>query len=49
MDRSSTLNDPDTFYLPMGERGNAVLLGAGLLEAIGPVLRARGLRGTAGA
>jgi len=31
----------------MGERENAVLLGAGLLESIGPVLRARGLRGTA--
>jgi 3-dehydroquinate synthase len=42
----STLNDPDTFYLPMGERGNAVMLGAGLLGAIGPVLHARGLRGT---
>ncbi len=42
----STLNDPDTFYLPMGERGNAVMLGAGLLESIGPVLHARGLRGT---
>ena len=42
----STLNDPDTFYLPMGERGNSVLLGVGLLESIGPVLRARGLRGT---
>ena len=42
----STLNDPDTFYLPMGERGNAILLGAGLLGSIGPVLRARGLRGT---
>ena len=38
--------EPDAFYLPMGERGNSVLLGAGLLEAIGPVLRARGLRGT---
>ena len=25
----SPLNDPDTFYLPMGERGNTVLLGAG--------------------
>jgi 3-dehydroquinate synthase len=42
----SALNDPDIFYLPMGERGNAVLLGSGLLETIGPVLRARGLRGT---
>jgi len=42
----STLNDPDTFYLPMGERSNSVMLGAGLLDAIGPVLRARGLRGT---
>ncbi len=42
----STLNDPDTFYLPMGERGNTVLLGAGLLESIGPLLQARGLRGT---
>jgi shikimate kinase/3-dehydroquinate synthase len=39
--------EPDAFYLPMGERGNAVLLGAGLLESIGPLLRARGLRGTA--
>ena len=38
--------EPDAFYLPMGERGNSVLLGAGLLESIGPVLRARGLRGT---
>jgi shikimate kinase / 3-dehydroquinate synthase len=38
--------EPDAFYLPMGERGNAVLLGAGLLESIGPLLRARGLRGT---
>ena len=37
--------EPDAFYLPMGERGNSVLLGAGLLESIGPVLRARGLRG----
>src|SRR5512136_2901195 len=42
----STLNDPDTFYLPMGERGSAVMLGVGLLEAIGSVLHARGLRGT---
>jgi 3-dehydroquinate synthase len=42
----SQLTVPDVFYLPMGERGNAALLGAGLLEAIGPVLRARGLRGT---
>ncbi len=41
----SQLNDPDTFYLPMGERGNTVLLGAGLLDSIGPVLRARDLRG----
>jgi shikimate kinase / 3-dehydroquinate synthase len=38
--------EPDAFYLPMGERGNSVLLGAGLLESVGPVLRARGLRGT---
>jgi 3-dehydroquinate synthase len=38
--------EPDAFYLPMGERGNSVLLGAGLLESIGLVLRARGLRGT---
>jgi shikimate kinase/3-dehydroquinate synthase len=38
--------EPDSFYLPMGERGNSVLLGAGLLESLGPVLRARGLRGT---
>jgi len=43
----SNLNDPDTFYLPMGERSNSVLLGAGLLESIGTILRARGLRGTA--
>jgi 3-dehydroquinate synthase len=43
----SNLNDPDTFYLPMGERGNAVLLGTGLLESIGPLLSARGLHGTA--
>jgi 3-dehydroquinate synthase len=42
----SYLNDPDTFYLPMGERGNTVLLGAGLLDLIGSVLSARGLRGT---
>ncbi len=42
----SQLNDPDTFYVPMGERGNAVLLGAGLLDSLGPVLSARGLRGT---
>ena len=42
-----TLNDPETFYVPMGERGTTVLLGTGLLEAIGPLLRARGLRGTA--
>lgn len=42
----SALDDPDTFYLPMGQRGNAVLLGAGLLESIGPLLQARGLRGT---
>ncbi|HTP08316.1 MAG TPA: 3-dehydroquinate synthase, partial [Anaerolineae bacterium] len=42
----STLNDPDTFYLPMGERSNTVMLGTGLLEAIGPMLQARGLRGT---
>jgi shikimate kinase / 3-dehydroquinate synthase len=38
--------EPDVFYLPMGDRGNSVLLGAGLLESIGPVLRARDLRGT---
>jgi shikimate kinase/3-dehydroquinate synthase len=38
--------EPDAFYLPMGERGNSVLLGAGLLESIGPMLRARDLRGT---
>jgi len=38
--------EPDAFFVPMGERGNSVLLGAGLLESIGPVLRARGLRGT---
>jgi 3-dehydroquinate synthase len=42
----SNLNDPDTFYLPMDGRGNAVLLGTGLLESIGPLLSARGLRGT---
>ena len=42
----SRLNDPDAFYLPMGERSNSVLLGAGLLESLGTVLRARGLRGT---
>jgi len=42
----SSLVEPDAFYLPMGEHGNSVLLGAGLLESIGPVLRARGLRGT---
>ncbi len=41
----SKLNDPDTFFLPMGERSSSVLAGAGLLESIGPVLRARGLRG----
>ncbi len=40
------LNDPNTFYIPMGERGNSILLGAGLLDSIGPILRARGLRGT---
>ncbi|HSD83398.1 MAG TPA: 3-dehydroquinate synthase [Anaerolineae bacterium] len=40
------LNDPDTFYVPMGERGNTVLLGANLLDSLGPVLSARGLRGT---
>ncbi len=42
----SHLAEPDAFYLPMGERGSSILLGAGLLEAIGPVARARGLRGT---
>jgi shikimate kinase / 3-dehydroquinate synthase len=42
----SNLSEPDTFYLPMVERSNSVMLGAGLLETIGPVLRARGLRGT---
>jgi len=42
----STLSHPDTFYLPMGERSNSVVLGAGLLESIGPMLQARGLRGT---
>jgi 3-dehydroquinate synthase len=43
---ASQLNDPDTFYLPMDERGNTVLLGVGLLDLIGPLLSARGLRGT---
>ena len=42
----SRLAEPDTFYVPMGARGNAILLGAGLLDTLGPMLRARGLRGT---
>jgi shikimate kinase / 3-dehydroquinate synthase len=42
----SRLNDPDTFYLPMGEHGNLAMLGVGLLESIGPLLSGRGLRGT---
>jgi shikimate kinase len=43
---ASQLNDPDTFYLPRGERGNTILLGVGLLDLIGPLLSARGWRGT---
>ena len=42
----SNLDDPDTFYVPMGERGNTILLGVELLDALGPLLSARGLRGT---
>jgi 3-dehydroquinate synthase len=41
----SRLNEPDAFYVPMGERSNSALVGAGLLESLGPLLRARGLRG----
>ena len=40
----ATLAVPDTFYVPMGERGHVIVLGVGLLDAIGPALRACGLR-----
>jgi len=41
----SQLNDSNSFYVPMGDHGNTVLVGAGLLGTIGPALRARGRRG----
>jgi shikimate kinase/3-dehydroquinate synthase len=43
----SSIDDPAVWYLPMGERGTSIQLGVGLLNTIGPVLRARGLRGRA--
>ena len=44
----SRLGEPEGLYLPMGERGTSIALGAGLLDAIGPALHARGFgRGVA--
>lgn len=40
------LPDPNTFYLPMDDRGTSIILGVGLLDAMGPMLRARDWRGT---
>jgi shikimate kinase / 3-dehydroquinate synthase len=37
--------EPETFELPMQERSMSILLGADLLDVIGVLLRARGLRG----
>ncbi|HZY43039.1 MAG TPA: 3-dehydroquinate synthase [Anaerolineae bacterium] len=42
----ANLVEPDTFELPMQERSMSIRLGADLLDVIGTVLRARGLRGS---
>lgn len=42
----TNLVEPDTFELPMHERSMSILLGADLLDVLGVMLRARGLRGT---
>ena len=40
------LDQPASMWLPMRERGGtSILFGAGLADAIGPILRARGLNG----
>ncbi|MBI5563430.1 MAG: 3-dehydroquinate synthase [Chloroflexi bacterium] len=41
----TNLVEPDTFELPMHERSMSILLGADVLNALGVMLRARGLRG----
>ncbi len=41
----TNLVEPDTFELPMHERSMSILLGADLLDVLGVMLRARGLRG----
>jgi 3-dehydroquinate synthase len=41
-----SLPKPETFHLPMGERSMSIVLGTDLLDALGPLLRARGLSGT---
>ncbi|HET7375126.1 MAG TPA: 3-dehydroquinate synthase [Anaerolineae bacterium] len=39
--------DPAEFYLPMGQRGTSILLGSGLVDSLGSILRARELNGRA--
>jgi shikimate kinase / 3-dehydroquinate synthase len=41
----TNLIEPETFELPMQERSMSILFGADLLDVIGALLRARGLRG----
>jgi shikimate kinase / 3-dehydroquinate synthase len=41
------VDEPDVFYLLMSERGTSILLGSGLVAAIGSILPARGLMGRA--
>lgn len=41
----ANLAEPDTFELPMHERSMSILLGTELLNVLGAMLRARGLRG----
>ncbi len=41
----TNLIEPETFELPMHERSMSILLGADLLDVLGVMLRARGLRG----
>ncbi len=41
----ANLIEPETFELPMHERSMSILLGADLFDALGVMLRARGLRG----
>src|SRR5512137_529443 len=39
--------DPAEFFLPMGQHGTSILLGSGLVDSLGSILRARELNGRA--